>query len=83
MDIALLDQRVCSGRCLGLMPGPFHATVVVKLSVVPDKLAGNAHWSPCVNRTQTALAVGPCAQNTIAVLGTRCHWNKVGTVQWK
>lgn len=67
VDIALLDQRVCSGRYLGLMTGPFHGTVGVKLGVILDKLAYNAHWSPCVNRIQTApgSGFGPCAQNTV------------------
>lgn len=85
VDIALLDQRVCSGRYLGLMTGPFHGTVGVKLSVTLGKLAYNAHWSPCVNRIQRApgSGFGPCAQNAVGALGTRCHWNKVGTVQWK
>lgn len=31
VDIALLDQRVFSGRYLGLTTGPFHGTVGVKL----------------------------------------------------
>lgn len=53
VDIALLDQRVCSGRYLGLMTGPFHGTVEVKLSVILDKLAYSAHWSPCVNRSNS------------------------------
>lgn len=57
VDIALLDQRVCSGRYLGLMTGPFHGTVGVKLSVILDKLAYSAHWSPCVNRIQQPLAL--------------------------
>lgn len=57
VDIALLDQRVCSGRYLGLMTGPFHGTVEVKLSVILDKLAYSAHWSPCVNRIQQPLAL--------------------------
>lgn len=67
VDIALLDQRVCSGRYLGLMTGPFHGTVGVKLGVILGKLACNAHWSPCVNRIQTApgSGFGPCAQNTV------------------
>lgn len=60
------------------MTGPFHGTVGVKLGVIPDKLAYDARWSPCVNRIQTApgSAFGPCAQNTVPQ-------NTVGTVQWK
>lgn len=55
VDIALLDQRVCSGRYLGLMTGPFHGTVEVKLTVILGKLAYNAHWPSYVNRIQTAF----------------------------
>lgn len=67
VDIALLDQRVCSGRYLGLMTGPFHGTVGVKLGVALDKLAYSAHWSLCVNRSQRVpgSAFGPCAQNAV------------------
>lgn len=65
VDIALLDQRVCSGRYLGLVTGPFHGTVGVKLGVILDKLAYNAHWSLCVNRIQAAPGFGPCAQNVV------------------
>lgn len=72
VDIALLDQRVCSGRYLGLMTGPFHGTVGVKLSLILDKLADSAHWSPCVNRIQSPGS-GPCAQNAVGALGARCH----------
>lgn len=45
VDIALLDQRICSGRYLGLMTGPSHGTVELKLSVILGKLACSAHWS--------------------------------------
>ena len=93
MDIALLDQRVCSGRYLDLVTGPFHGTVEVKLSVILGKLAYNAHWSSYVNRIQTAFNLiektalasgfGPCPHNAIRLWEKWYHCNKVETVQWK
>lgn len=85
MDIALLDQRVCSGRYLDLMTGPFHGTVGSKIKY--DSRQTGLQW-PLVcmcEQDPTALGsgFGPCAQNAVGALGMRCHWNKVGTVQWK
>lgn len=81
VDIALLDQRVCSGGCVDLLTGPFHGTVEVKLSVILGKLAYNAHWSSYVNRIQTAINLiekaalasgfGPCPHNAIRLLEIR------------
>lgn len=93
VDVALLDQRVRSGRHLDWMTGPFYGTVEVKLSVILGKLAYNAHWSSYVNRIQTAFTLvgktaltsgfGPCPHNGIRLLEIWYHCNKVETVQWK
>lgn len=92
VDIALRDQRVCSGRYLDLMTGPFRGTVELKLSVILGKLAYNAHWSSHVNRIQTAFNLvektaltsgfGPCPHRG-GTVGNTVLLYKVETVQWK